>query len=90
MQIFLLSRDRDLISRDRDFTFDFLGDRVTVCPVCNVGVLWPNGWMDRDAPLTMGGTGPPSNTWLVVTCYPTPHAKRHNIDRASHHFRPHA
>jgi len=19
------------------------------CPVCNVGVLWPNGWMDQDA-----------------------------------------
>ena len=19
-----------------------------VCPVCNVGVLWPNGWMDQD------------------------------------------
>jgi len=20
-----------------------------LCPVCNVGVLWPNGWMDQDA-----------------------------------------
>jgi len=20
-----------------------------VCPVCDVGVLWPNGWMDQDA-----------------------------------------
>jgi len=20
-----------------------------VCPVCDVGVLWPNGWMDEDA-----------------------------------------
>jgi len=19
----------------------------SVCPVCNVGVLWPNGWMDQ-------------------------------------------
>jgi len=19
-----------------------------ICPVCNVGVLWPNGWMDQD------------------------------------------
>jgi len=19
-----------------------------VCPVCNVGVLWPNRWMDQD------------------------------------------
>ena len=22
--------------------------RSVVCPVCNVGVLWPNGWMDQD------------------------------------------
>jgi len=22
---------------------------TVVCPVCNVGVLWPNGWMDQDA-----------------------------------------
>jgi len=29
-----------------------LSDRCPVCPflsVCNVGVLWPNGWMDQDA-----------------------------------------
>jgi len=29
-----------------------LSDRCPVCPVlfvCNVGVLWPNGWMDEDA-----------------------------------------
>ena len=26
-----------------------LWDRcLSVCPVCNVGVLWPNGWMDQD------------------------------------------
>jgi len=24
-------------------------DRCPVCPVCNVGVLWPNGWLDQDA-----------------------------------------
>jgi len=22
---------------------------LSVCPVCNIGVLWPNGWMDQDA-----------------------------------------
>ena len=22
---------------------------LSVCPVCNAGVLWPNGWMDQDA-----------------------------------------
>ena len=21
---------------------------LSLCPVCNVGVLWPNGWMDQD------------------------------------------
>jgi len=21
---------------------------LSVCPVCNVGPLWPNGWMDQD------------------------------------------
>jgi len=25
-----------------------LSDCCPVCPVCNVGVLWPNGWMDQD------------------------------------------
>ena len=23
--------------------------RTVLCPVCDVGVLWPNGWMDQDA-----------------------------------------
>jgi len=26
-----------------------LADRCPVLSVCNVGVLWPNGWMDQDA-----------------------------------------
>ena len=25
-----------------------LSDRCLCCPVCDVGVLWPNGWMDQD------------------------------------------
>ena len=25
-----------------------LSERCPVCRVCNVGVLWPNGWMDQD------------------------------------------
>ena len=24
---------------------------LSVCPVCNVGILWPNGWMDQDETL---------------------------------------
>jgi len=26
-----------------------LSDRCLSCPVSDVGVLWPNGWMDQDA-----------------------------------------
>jgi len=26
-----------------------LRDHSPVCPVCDVGVLWPNGWVDQDA-----------------------------------------
>jgi len=33
---------------------------VLSCPVCNVGVLWPNGWMDRDETLHAGRPRP----WL--------------------------
>jgi len=25
-----------------------LSDRCLSCPVCDVGALWPNGWMDQD------------------------------------------
>jgi len=29
--------------------YHFLSDRCPVCPVGDVGVLWPNGWMDQYA-----------------------------------------
>jgi len=35
--------------------------RLSVCFVCNVGVLWPNGWMDQDA------------TWYEGRPSPRPH-----------------
>jgi len=34
-----------------------LWDHCPVCPSVNVGVLWPNGWMDQDA-TTQVGLGP--------------------------------
>jgi len=34
------------------------------CPVCNVGVLWPNGWMDQD------------KTWHGGRPRPRPHCVR--------------
>ena len=35
-----------------------LSDRCPVCPVCNVGVLWPNGWMDQDKTWHVGRPRP--------------------------------
>ena len=35
-----------------------------VCPVCDVGVLWPNGWMDQD------------ETWHAGRPRPWPHCFR--------------
>jgi len=47
-----------------------------VCPVCDVGVLWPNGWMDQDA--TWYG-GRPRPKWHCVRWGPSsPHGKRHS------------
>ena len=41
-----------------------LWDCCPVCPDCNVGVLWPNGWMDQDA------------TWYRGQPWPRPHYAR--------------
>ena len=48
---------------------------LSVCPVCDVGVLWPNGWTDQDetwhvlggdpAP-PKGGTAPIFGPCLIV------------------------
>ena len=38
--------------------------RFVVCPVCNVGVLWPNGWTDQD------------ETWHAGSPRPWPHCVR--------------
>jgi len=38
-----------------------LSDR---CPVCEVGILWPNGWMDQD------------ETWHTGSPRPRPHSGR--------------
>jgi len=37
---------------------------LSVCPVCDVGVLWPNGWMDQD------------ETWHTDRPRPRPHCFR--------------
>ena len=45
-----------------------LRDRCPVC-VCNVGVLWPNGWMDQDATWYEGSLGPGG---IVLDGHPAP------------------
>ena len=56
-----------------------LSDSYPVClsvclsyPVCNVGVLWPNGWMDQDA--TWYGDRPRPRSHYVIwgPSYPPP------------------
>jgi len=37
---------------------------LSVCPLCNVGVLWPNGWTDQD------------ETWHAGSPRPWPHCVR--------------
>ena len=41
-----------------------LSDRCLSCPVCDVGVLWPNGWTD------------PDETWQAGRSLPWPHCDR--------------
>jgi len=35
-----------------------LSDRCPVCPICDVGLLWPNGSMDQDETWRAGRLGP--------------------------------
>jgi len=72
--------------------FQFLGDRVqkgspyaigalSICPVCNVGVLWPVGWIKMKLGMKVGlGPGhivldgdpapPPKKMGTAATSYP--------------------
>jgi len=55
-----------------------LSDRcpvMSVCPVCNAGVLWPKGWMDQDE---TWHAGRPQPGRIVLGGDPAhPHAKGH-------------
>jgi len=39
-----------------------LSDRYPDCPLCNVGVLWPNAWMDQNETWHAGRPRPWSHT----------------------------
>jgi len=72
----------------------FLGDRCNngwpygtgpmSCPVCNVGVLWPNGWMDQDA--TWYGSRPRPRSHCIT--YGDPPLPRKGAQRPSPLFGP--
>ena len=46
------------------FTLSYWTVVCLSCPVCDIGVLWPNGWMDQDA------------TWHGGRSRPRPHCVR--------------
>jgi len=60
-----------------------LSDRcLTVCPVCDVGTLWPNGWMDQDETrhARRPRTWPPCVRWGLS--FPSP--KGHSPQFSAH------
>jgi len=50
-----------------------LSDRCPVCPVCDLGVLWPDSWMDQDETWFQVSLGPGHT---VLDGDPTPPWKR--------------
>ena len=54
---------------------------LSVCPVCDVGVLWPNGWMDQHA-TWYGGRPPP---WPHCVRWGPSSPKGHNSPQFSTH-----
>jgi len=58
-----------------------LSDRCPVCPVCDVVVLWPNGWMNQGA--TWYG-GRPRRRPHCVRWGPTSPQKGHNPKFSAH------
>ena len=53
----------------------------SVCPVCNLGVLWPNGWMPLGTELGLN----PSDSVLYGDLAPLPRGKGHSSPRFSAH-----
>ena len=55
------------------------------CPVCDVGVLWPNGWMDQDATWYGGWPWPRP---LCVRWEPNSPTERGTSEPHTHTFQP--
>ena len=56
---------------------------LSVCPVCNVGVLWPNGWSDQDETCMQVGLGPGH---IVLEGDPAPPPQRGTASQFSAHI----
>ena len=56
---------------------------LSVCPVCNVGALWPNGWMDQDETWLAGRPRPGH---IVLDGDPAPLPQRGTASRFSAHI----
>ena len=64
---FVTNNDENInVTTDVKFkmVYPMLSDHCLSCPVCDVGVLWPNSWMDEDA------------TWYVGRPQPRPYCVR--------------
>ena len=55
---------------------------LSICPVCDVGVLWPNGWMDQDE--TWQGGRPRPWSHCVRWRPSSPPVKGHNTQFLIH------
>jgi len=56
---------------------------LSVCPVCNVRALWPNGWTDQDETWHAGTPGGPGNIVLDGDPAPPP-PKGHSPQFSAH------
>jgi len=50
---------------------------LSSCPVCNVGVLWPNMWMDQDG-TWYGGRPRPGRHWVRWGPSSSPYGRGHS------------
>jgi len=66
-----------------------LTDRSVCLPVCNVGVLWPNGWMDQDAKphcVRLGSSRPKRGTAAPPCTFPSMSAVAKQLDGSRCHM----
>jgi len=73
-----------------EYEHQFLGYRTIVCPVCDVGVLWPNGWTDQDETWHAGRPQPWQHCVKCGPTCPSPQnsqkSQNSNLKILVHHF----